>query len=421
MTAAGMLLAIGLTSVPYSLNLRTRLKQSAGAFLQPAKTAAPVAEPPKPAPPAFDVAAWYIGRGAEPEKHGVLIESMDGSRVYAAHNPDNLFNPASLIKLATSLAALRKLGADYRFQTKVFADGTVDSTGTLKGTLYVAGDDPTFGDIAASMIARELNARGIKRVSEGIKVSPNFCFNYSDKPDESAARLARAMKLSDERKVGVSEQAAGDLWFTFQSYPLREILLYMNAHSSNFVAERVGGLVGGPDGIGRLLVEELKLPREQVRIQTASGLEFNRLTPRGFVAVIRALHDEAKRQGMELEDVMAVASNDWGTLRRRMTGTPLEGATVGKTGTLAHDDGGMTSLGGVVYTQQAGMVVFVFFDQGKLISENRQLEEQLLAEVIAAHDTPRSIAQPTPRHLLPRESLRIEPQVGAEKGEVKKQ
>ncbi len=409
MVVAGFVLVIVLTTVPYSLNLLARAKHSAAALLHTSRANPPVVKAPKPAPPTFDVAAWYLGRGAEPEKHGVLIESLDGTRVFAAHNPDNLFNPASLMKLPTSLAALRKLGADYRFQTKVYADGAIDSTGTLRGTLYVAGSDPTFGDVAAAMIARELNARGIKRVSEGLKVTPEFCFNYSDKPDESAGRLARVMKLSDERKVGVTQQPSGAVLFTFHSYPLREILLYMNAHSSNFVAERVGALVGGPEGIGRLLVEELKLPPEQVRIETASGLEFNRLTPRGFLAVLRALHEETKRQGMEIEDVMAFASNDWGTLRRRLTGTPLEGATVGKTGTLAHDDGGMASLGGVVYTQHAGMVVFVIFDQGKLISENRQLEEQLLSDVIATQDTPRSIAEPTPRRLLRRESVRIEP------------
>src|SRR3712207_802206 len=61
---------------------------------------------------------------------------------------------------------------------------------------------------------------------------------------------------------------------------------------------------------------------------------------------------------------MPVASDDYGTLRRRLVGTPLESAVVGKTGTLVHDDGGMASLGGVVYTQRAGKVCFVMLSQG---------------------------------------------------------
>src|SRR5258707_6820470 len=92
------------------------------------------AKPTKTAP-LFDVGSWYSSRNEQPDTHGVLIESEDGSQIYASHNPDVTFNPASLIKLSTSLAALRTLGADYRFQTQAFADGIVDKTGTLQGTL----------------------------------------------------------------------------------------------------------------------------------------------------------------------------------------------------------------------------------------------------------------------------------------------
>src|SRR3712207_6866631 len=45
------------------------------------------------------------------------------------------------------------------------------------------------------------------------------------------------------------------------------------------------------------LINDLKLPAEQVTLATASGLEVNRMTPRGLLAVIRALDEEARRQG----------------------------------------------------------------------------------------------------------------------------
>lgn len=453
---AGAVVALTLTFVPYTLTLLARAGQSVVNAVAPSgssEVADSAVVPPAP-PPVFDVAAWYAAREEEPEKHGVHVESLDGQRVFATHNADNAFNPASLVKLATSLAALRKLGPDYRFETRVFIEGEPDASGTLRGRVYVAGGDPTFGDVAGAFVARELRARGIAKVTGGVAVTPEFCFNFSESPQESAERLQLVMELdgkngaakkvdvktetkkSDAKKSpavkGVGKNAeeksveasgveqspnvvgtpTGKYLFSLKSYPLREVLLYMNAHSSNFVAERVGALVGGATGIEQFLEAELKLPPEQVHLATASGREQNRMNARGVVAVVRALDAEAKRHGMRLEDLMPVASDDSGTLRRRLSGTPLEGATVGKTGTLtAEVDGGMASLAGVVYTQNAGAVVFAILDQGNRIWESRQLEDQLLNDVFAASDQPVNISDDTPRRQLPQTSLRIEPEM----------
>jgi D-alanyl-D-alanine carboxypeptidase len=105
---------------------------------------------------------------------------------------------------------------------------------------------------------------------------------------------------------------------------------------------------------------------------------------------------------------MPVASDDAGTLRRRLTGTGLEGAVVGKTGTLTSEvDGGMSSLGGLVYTQDAGIVLFAILDQGNRISDHRQMEDQLLADAIKSQAIPQPVTAPTPRQLLPTASLKI--------------
>src|SRR5262249_6029894 len=49
-------------------------------------------------------------RGFNLESQGFLIESLDGSMVFADHHSDVSFNPASVIKIATSFAALERLG-----------------------------------------------------------------------------------------------------------------------------------------------------------------------------------------------------------------------------------------------------------------------------------------------------------------------
>lgn len=405
--AAGLVVILVLSFTPYALLSSAR--QAVETLVQPIGDSSALREVERePAPLPFDVATWYAGRGVDAEKHGVLVESLDGRQVYAAHNADTAFNPASLVKLATSLAVLRRLGKDYRFETRVYVEGTTDKAGALRGRLVVAGGDPVFGDVAAVMIADKLKERGIKSVPEEIAVTPEFTFNFSGKPDESAQRLAKVMKLTP-KSFAVAAAPAGSPSFVMRSYPLREILLYMNAHSSNFVAERLGALVGGPAGVQDFLVNELGLPADSVVIETASGLEHNRLTPRGLVTIIRALDEEASRQGMKLEEIMAVASDDWGTLRRRLVGTPLEGAVVGKTGTLVHDDGGMTSLGGVVRTEKAGTVCFVLLSRGSTVWENKQLADALLVEVITSRDKPAPIPMPEEgRHQLERTDLVIQ-------------
>jgi len=404
MMTAGLLVVLALTFTPYALI--TRARRAVAAFVQiPASPALEEIAQQQPTPPRFDAAGWYASRGEDPARHGVLVLSGDGRRTFAELNADAAFNPASLIKLATSYAALRRLGKDYRFETRVFVEGAADKSGALKGRLVVAGGDPTFGDFHAAALGEKLSEAGVKRVPEEIAVTPDFAFNYSEKPEDSASRLANSLKLGT-KKFTVTEAPQGEPSFVVHSYALRDVLLYMNAHSSNFVAERLGALVGGPEGVRAVLVEDLKLAPEQVMLSTASGLESNRLTPRGLVAVIAALDAEAARQGLRLEDIMPVASDDYGTLRRRLVGTPLESAVVGKTGTLVHHDGGMASLGGVIYTQRAGKIFFVMLSQGSSVALSRAMTDQLLAEIVLTNDVPAQLPTPDrPRHMLGREEL----------------
>ncbi|MDT5060372.1 MAG: hypothetical protein QOH63_831 [Acidobacteriota bacterium] len=392
MIACGLAVIVVLTLIPHFIKARTNIEI---AFALPPSADEADAKPAD-IKPSVDAASWYAARGETPETHGVLIESLDGKRVFASLNADMTFNPASLLKLSTSLVALKKLGASYHFQTRVFTDGKTDS----KATLYVQGSDPTFGDAGAALIGKELHERGIERLGE-VVVSPEFCFNFTNSPEDSATRLVKALKLGNP-KTTIGTETGSESLTIVNSNPLSDVLLYMNARSSNFIAEKIGALIGGANGVQQFLVEELKLHPDQVTIETVSGREHNRLTPRDLLTVIRALIEEAKRQGLEPSDIMPVASDDAGTLRRRLAGTGLEGAVVAKTGTLTSEvDGGMASLAGIVYTQDEGIILFAIMDQGNRIWDNRQLEDQLLAEVVTTHATPQVIAGPTPRRLLP--------------------
>ena len=72
---------------------------------------------------------------------GAKFYSLDRQQVIYARNSDSLFTPASNMKMFTSAMALKKVGPDYRFHTRLYTLGKIQGT-VLKGDLYIKG----FGD-----------------------------------------------------------------------------------------------------------------------------------------------------------------------------------------------------------------------------------------------------------------------------------
>src|SRR5467141_2336147 len=78
---------------------------------------------------------------------GIEFYSLDTGKVVYALNADKLFVPASTTKILTEGTLLAKLGADYRFHTRVYRTGPIDKHGTLKGDLVlVASGDPNLSN-----------------------------------------------------------------------------------------------------------------------------------------------------------------------------------------------------------------------------------------------------------------------------------
>lgn len=87
--------------------------------------------------------------GAAPLHHavvGVYAVRASTGEVLADQNSDLSLIPASCMKIATTGAALEILGPDFRFETRLEYDGTLDSGGELQGNLYIrGGGDPCLG------------------------------------------------------------------------------------------------------------------------------------------------------------------------------------------------------------------------------------------------------------------------------------
>lgn len=84
--------------------------------------------------PAFSNAHW-----------GVVIQSLKNGEYFYMKNPHKNFIPASNMKLFTTATALVKLGPDFRYCTKFFANDSITGDSTLHGDLIIAGfGDPTI-------------------------------------------------------------------------------------------------------------------------------------------------------------------------------------------------------------------------------------------------------------------------------------
>lgn len=339
-----------------------------------------------------------------PGYSGLLVESLDGS-VVAESNAGLLFNPASNVKIATAYAVLRNFGPDHRFLTAVYTDGAIDrTTGTLNGNLYVSGGDPVFASQHAVTIASELNRLGIRSVSGDLIVTDNFVMNYSGSPFVSAQALQMTMDAS--RRTPASTRAwlnhlsysgrngmvsstpsvtfAGatyvqpmpsslQLLFTHESTKLREILKATLCYSNNFLSERLGDLVGGPYGVARLVHLNASVPPNELSLQTASGLGYNRVTPNAMMKLLHALRADLARYRMTFADIMPVAGIDKGTLENRFDSDFSTGSVVGKTGTLGQTDGGASALAGEINTRN-GKYLFVIFNQRGSVAKFRSFQ-----------------------------------------------
>lgn len=75
-----------------------------------------------------------------------LFQKVDDNQIVAEYQSEKLLNPASTIKLITSLIYLEKKGDKSQFSTSVYYQGKIEKDGTLKGNIIIQGSgDPSFG------------------------------------------------------------------------------------------------------------------------------------------------------------------------------------------------------------------------------------------------------------------------------------
>jgi D-alanyl-D-alanine carboxypeptidase/D-alanyl-D-alanine-endopeptidase (penicillin-binding protein 4) len=335
---------------------------------------------------------------------GILVQKMDGTTV-AELGSGLAFNPASNVKIATAFAVLKTFGPDYRFPTSVWTDGTLDqATGTLTGNIYVSGRDPIFGYEHAVSIANELNHLGIRSVTGDLIVTSDFTMNYSTAASRTGQILLTSMD-STKRPAAATRAWLGflnasgradkgygipsvsftgsasvqplppslKLLFTHESAPMREIVKVTLCYSNNFLAERLGDMLGGPSAVARIVQINAGIQPAEFNIQTSSGLGVNRVTPAAMMKLLRTFNDTLAQYRMKYSDIMPVAGIDKGTLEERFDTDFSRGSVVGKTGTLGNTDGGVSALAGEMNTRN-GKLLFVIFNQRGSVARFRAFQ-----------------------------------------------
>ena len=94
----------------------------------------------------------------------VMVQPLDAAAPVLSHNAAAAMNPASVMKLVTSFAALNLLSPGYVWTTELWANGPIES-GVLKGDLVIKGyGDPTLTLERMWLLQRALRARGVHHI-----------------------------------------------------------------------------------------------------------------------------------------------------------------------------------------------------------------------------------------------------------------
>ncbi len=112
------------------------------------------------------VARAFKDAGIPLDKVSVVVREAGAPFPLFAHDAERPMNPASVMKLVTTFAALELLGRDYRWKTEAYLDGKLNAAGTLDGNLTLKGyGDPKITIEQWQLFMADLRARGLRRIT----------------------------------------------------------------------------------------------------------------------------------------------------------------------------------------------------------------------------------------------------------------
>ncbi|BDM77160.1 carboxypeptidase [Acaryochloris marina MBIC10699] len=334
---------------------------------------------------------------------GVWIQTQD--TLLANHQGTIPLPAASITKVATSLAVLKKLGPDHRFETKIGYIGTLQN-GELNGDLVIEGGaDPFFVWEDAIALGNLLNQNGIRNVSGNLIVVGPFYMNYEPDPVTSGTLLQQGLDHTrwpaeaqtqyqtlpaDTAKPEVA--IAGNIQtaasrpdqvkplIQHRSLPVAELLKKMNQYSNNAMSEMLAEYVGGATQVAQMAAQEAGVPSQEIQLINGSGLGVdNRISPRAACGMFQAIAHLLHLQEMTIADIFAVIGTDPGVHNER----PLPQKFVMKSGTLNR----VSSIAGALPTKNQGVIWFAVINGEGNVDQFRAQQETLLQNLMQSWGT----------------------------------
>lgn len=104
----------------------------------------------------------------------IYVQAVEASKPILNHNAEKSMNPASVMKVVTTYAALDLLTPAYRWKTEVYRDGNL-SNGVMDGNLYMkAYGDPSFKAQEYWRLLMSLQQFGIKEIKGDLIVDKSY-------------------------------------------------------------------------------------------------------------------------------------------------------------------------------------------------------------------------------------------------------
>ena len=121
------------------------------------------------------VARAFHAAGIPLSSVAVVVREAGAPRPLFAHDANRPMNPASVMKLVTSYAALNLLGREYRWKTEAYLRGRLDGSGVLDGDLVLKGyGDPKITVEQWRAFMADLRARGLQRITGDLVLDRSY-------------------------------------------------------------------------------------------------------------------------------------------------------------------------------------------------------------------------------------------------------
>lgn len=362
---------------------------------------------------------------------GALIYDLSSRRALFAQRAVTARPPASVEKVYTTVALMRRLGPDARLHTSVLGTGHL-VRGTWRGNLYLrGGGDPTFGDSGfnrvwnhgqgptPNQLVAQLRQRGIRRVTGSVFADESLfdsrrgglMTDYNaDIPDfggqlsaltydhgSVTKRLSPALFAVRElaltmRGAGIESHAAprtrqtpprARLLALVNSPPMAAMTRLMDVPSDDLFAElftkqlgvlfgRAGSIPGGAAVIRQTIAASYGL---HPSILDGSGLSrHDRSSPAQIVDLLRDVW-RTPAGGQLAASLPTVGVN--GTVQSIGAGTPARGRCIAKTGTLDY----VTNLAGYCRSRDHHTLAFALMLDGPSNSSSTVLEGRMIGAI----------------------------------------